>query len=64
MEGEGLKITSLEVLNGKRPPNQSYETKKVKKSTSRGKWVEGPTRMQFSTQNPLHVKKKKKKKKN
>jgi hypothetical protein len=31
MEGEGLKITSLEVLSGKRPPNQSYGTKKVKK---------------------------------
>lgn len=34
MEGERLKITSLEVLSGKRLPNQSYGTKRQKKKNT------------------------------
>jgi hypothetical protein len=37
MEEERLKITSLGVLSGKRLPNQSYGTKKVKKKNMGGR---------------------------
>lgn len=60
MEEEGLKITSLEVLSGKRLPNLSYGTKSKKKKKNTGREIGRGVHefnFQHSIQNPLYLKK-------